>query len=118
MSVQWKRSGVRIVLKELTIGILALGLSTISANAATNSSSFTVSAMVVDACTASLKYDGNPGNANSRVSVKCKHSTPYNVSLEKKATPVFATTGTGDGAEPVFQPVEVGPDTIIMTVTY
>ena len=69
------------------LGLLALGLATVPAAAATASNSFGVTATVQATCTVAAttlsfgSYTGTAANATSAVSVTCTNATPYTVGL-------------------------------------
>lgn len=77
------------------LGVAALGLSSPRAQAATATTSFTVSATVQATCLISANnlsfgtYTGTQATANSTINVTCTKTTPYNVGLN---------AGTASGA--------------------
>jgi spore coat protein U-like protein len=77
------------------LGVAALGLSSPRAQAATATTSFTVSATVQATCLISANnlgfgtYSGTQATASSTINVTCTKTTPYNVGLN---------AGTASGA--------------------
>lgn len=79
-------------------GVLALGIAPTVANAATNTTTFTVSANVQSTCAISVpalpfgNYTGSQLNVSTPVTVTCTNTTPYNVGLDAGATTGATTT--------------------------
>jgi spore coat protein U-like protein len=77
---------------------LAIALASVPVDAATASASFSVSVTIQATCAVSASsmrfgsYDGTAVSATSTVSVKCTHSTPYNVGLSAGLAPGAAVT--------------------------
>jgi spore coat protein U-like protein len=90
-----RQRAVKLLLPAVILGFLALGLVSLPADAATVTSSFTVSATVASTCLVSAtslgfgSYTGLVAPASSTVSVTCTNTTPYNVGL---------SAGLGTGA--------------------
>jgi len=82
------------------LGLLASGLASRPAVAATATASFSVTAMVVSGCQVSApdlpsdRYAASGGNATSSVAVTCTKPTPYDVSVgAAEVTGEAVTTG-------------------------
>jgi spore coat protein U-like protein len=77
----------RFAIPAAAFGLMAFGLASVPATAATATNSFGVSATVQAACTVTAatmafgSYTGTTANATSAVSVTCTNATPYNVGL-------------------------------------
>lgn len=99
-------NSVKSVLHAAVLGLLALGLTSTSAVAATATTTFGVSATIQATCVVSATalgfgtYTGVLANSTSTVSVTCTNTTPYNVGLSAgSATGATVTTRkmTGPG---------------------
>lgn len=89
---------MRFALFAIALGLLASGLASRPALAATSTASFGVTATVQSSCqaTAPVSAFGNYATAGaSPVSVSCTHPTPYNVSLSADLTASAAMKMTG-----------------------
>ncbi|MGA9585980.1 MAG: spore coat U domain-containing protein [Terracidiphilus sp.] len=81
------------VLRVVTLAFLAINCGSRHAPAATATAAFGVSVTVQSACIASASsmrfgtYNGAMVNATSTISVKCTHSTPYNIGLSEGMAP-------------------------------
>ncbi|WP_348270058.1 spore coat U domain-containing protein [Edaphobacter paludis] len=80
-------NSVKSVLSGVGLSVLALGLASTSAIAATTTATFGVTATVQATCLVSATplafgtYTGAVANSTSSVSVTCTNTTPYNVGL-------------------------------------
>lgn len=80
-------NSVKCVISGVGLSVLALGLASTSAIAATTTATFGVSATVQATCLVSATplafgtYTGAVANSTSTVSVTCTNTTPYNVGL-------------------------------------
>src|SRR5437764_1211679 len=116
---------MKSALSAAVLGVLTLGVASTSADAATVTTTFGVSATVQATCLVSATalafgtYTGVVANSTSSVSVTCTNTTPYTVGLSAGlATGATVTTRkmTGPALRPtLYGVVTVGTDTVAGT---